>query len=142
MPRRHLAAVSLAALAALALLAPRAPSQEKTNPIVAAVKASLKDPTRPFTLVVKLQVKEGNGAKFEAAFAPAIKATRKEKGCLAYDLSRDTKTPTHYLVYERWSNLAALDAHLKTEHITTLLREVGDLLAAPPEARVLLPAGE
>src|SRR5262245_33826171 len=91
MPPRYLAAVPLAALA---VLAPRAAGQEKPNPIVAAVKASLKDPTRPFTLLVHIQLKEGNGAKFEAAFAPAIKATRKEKGCLAYDLSRDTKTPT------------------------------------------------
>jgi quinol monooxygenase YgiN len=106
------------------------------------VKASLKDSTRPFTLLVHLQLKEGSGAKFEAAFAPAIKATRKEKGCLAYDLSRDTKTPTRYLIYERWRDLPALEAHLKSEHITALLREIGELLAAPPEARILLPAGE
>jgi quinol monooxygenase YgiN len=142
MPLGRTAALPLAALATLALLAPGAAGQEKPNPIVATVKAALKDPSRPFTLVVQIQLKEGNGDKFEAAFAKAIKATRKEKGCLAYDLNRDTKTPTGYQVYERWSNLAALEAHLKSEHITTLLREIGDLLASPPEGRVLLPAGE
>ena len=38
--------------------------------------------------------------------------------------------------------LAALEAHLKTAHIGMLLAELGDLLAGPPEVRVLLPAGD
>ncbi len=116
--------------------------QEKPNPIAAQVKASLKDPGKPFTMVVGLRTKEGAGEKVETAFAPAIKATRGEKGCLAYDLNRDTKAPEQYLVYERWQSLAALEAHLKSPHIATLLAALGDLLAAPPEVRVLLPAGE
>ncbi|MCC6416693.1 MAG: antibiotic biosynthesis monooxygenase [Gemmataceae bacterium] len=134
--------LAVAALAATALTAPVAPAQDKPNPIAAQVKASLKDSARPFTMLVSLQVKEGAAAKFEAAFAKAIKATRAEKGCRAYDLNRDTKTPTHYTLYERWANLPALEAHLRTAHITALLAEVGDLLAAPPKVRVLVPASE
>jgi quinol monooxygenase YgiN len=137
---RH-AALLLAALAALPLAAARAPGQEKANPIAAQVKASLKDPARPFTMIVRLQAKEGAADKFEAAFARAIAPTRKEKGCLAYDLNRDAKSPTQYLLYERWENLASLEAHLKSAHITTLLMELGDLLAGAPEVTVLLPAG-
>jgi quinol monooxygenase YgiN len=60
----------------------------------------------------------------------------------AYDLNRDTKTPTQYLVYERWQDVAALEAHLKTPYITKLLAELGDLVAAPPEASVFVPAGD
>jgi quinol monooxygenase YgiN len=115
---------------------------EKANPIVAQVKAGLKDPTRPFTLIVRLQTKEDVGAKFEAAFAKAVAPTRKEKGCLAYQLNRDGKKPANYLLYERWQNLAALEAHLKAPHITALLGEIGDLLDGPPELHVLVPAGE
>jgi quinol monooxygenase YgiN len=136
----HRLAIPLAALVALILLDSSARSQEKPNPLLAQIKAGVKDPTKPFTLIVQLQVKEGSEGKFETAFARAIPPTRKEKGCLAYDLNRDARKPTHYLVYERWQNLAALEAHLKSAHITTLLREVGDLLAGPPEGRILLPA--
>jgi quinol monooxygenase YgiN len=142
---RYRPAVLLAAvvlLAASATVIPPAVAQEKENPIVAKVKASLKDPTKPFTMVVTLEAKPGTGDKVETAFAPAIKATRKEKGCVTYDLSRDTKAPSQYLLYERWQNLATLEAHLKAPHITTLLKELGDLLAGPPEVRVLLPAAE
>jgi hypothetical protein len=88
----RLAAVALA-LAALA--ATRAPAQEKENPIVAKVKAAVKDPSRPFTLTILLTVKEGAGEKFEAAFAKAATQTRKEKGCLAYNLDRNAAKPGH-----------------------------------------------
>lgn len=116
--------------------------QAEPHPIAVQVKAELKDPAKPFTMIVRLQVKEGEQNKFEAAFAKAVKATRMEKGCVAYDLSREAKDPTRYIVYERWKSLADLDAHLKTAHITALLAELKELLAAAPEARVLLPAGE
>src|SRR5205823_11280677 len=101
-----------AVLALVPFLAPAARGQSELHPIASQVKAELKDPAKPFLLVVRLQVKEGMGQKFEAAFAKAQKETRKEKGCSAYDLSRDTKEPTRYRVYERWRSLADLDTHL------------------------------
>jgi quinol monooxygenase YgiN len=87
-----------------------------------------------------LEAKEGVGKKFEAAFAKAIGPTLKEKGCLEYQLNRDAKAPTKYLLYERWDNLESLEAHLRSKHITALLEELGDLLAGPPDLRVMLPA--
>jgi quinol monooxygenase YgiN len=133
--------VVLAVLAGWAWILSHAPAQEKENPIAARVKAAVKDPARPFTLVVRLKVKEGTAAKFEAAFAKAAQATRQEKGNRAYDLNRDSQTPTQYLLYERWQDLPALEAHLKTPYITKVLAETGDMLAAPPEISILFPAG-
>ena len=127
-------------LAACALLVPGVRGEEP-NPIAVQVKADLKDPNKPFTLTVSIQAKGGAEARLEAAFAKAVPPTRKEKGCLAYDLNRDAKTPTQYLLYERWQNLAALDAHLKTDYINALLKELGEL-AASSEIRVLVPAGD
>ena len=120
----------------------QAPAQEKENPIATEVKANLKDPSKPFTMLVRVKIKDGVGSKFEAAFAKAVTATRKEKGNKAYDLNRSAKAPNEYVVYERWQDLAALQAHMKTPHITTLLAEIGDLLEGPPEVKVFLPAGK
>jgi quinol monooxygenase YgiN len=102
----------------------------------------VKDADKPFTLMITLKVKEGEGKKLETAFAKARKATLKEKGCRAYDLSRDTEDPTRYQVYERWQSLAALKAHLAAEHTKALLGELPRLLAGAPTPRVLIPAGE
>jgi quinol monooxygenase YgiN len=133
--------VVLAILMGCAWGVSRAPAQAQENPIVARVKAAVKDPARPFTLVLRLKLKEGAAAKFEAAFAKAATATHQEKGNRAYDLNRDTQTPTQYLLYERWQNLPALEAHLKTPYITKLLAETGEMMAAPPESNILVPVG-
>lgn len=117
-------------------------AEENEHPIVTSVKANLKDPRKPFTILVHLKIKEGTAGKFESAFAKAIAGTRKEKGNKAYELNRSTKSPTEYVVYERWTDLAALRDHLKTPHITALLADIGDLLEGPPEAKVFLPAGD
>src|SRR5690349_10077753 len=77
--------------AALFWSAPAA-AQDKENPILALVKSELKDAAKPFTMVVTLKVKAGAGPKLEAAFAKAVAATRKEKGNLAYELSRSAKS--------------------------------------------------
>ncbi len=110
--------------------------------MIASVKSRLKNPDKPFTLIVRVQVKEGADKQFEAAFTKAIPASRKEKGNLAYDLNRDTQDPSRYLVYERWKDLAALEAHLKTPHLKALLAELPKLTEGAPESQVLLPAGE
>jgi quinol monooxygenase YgiN len=106
------------------------------------VKESLKDPAKPFTMAVLLQAKSGQETQFEAAFVKAIQATRKEKGCITYDLNRDLQKPGHYVLYERWQNLPALNAHLHTPHITTLLKDLADLLDGQPDVHVMVPAAE
>jgi quinol monooxygenase YgiN len=93
-------------------------------------------------MFVHIKIKDGVADKFEAAFAKARTATRKEKGNKAYSLNRSTKAPREYVVYERWHDLAALEAHLKTPHITTLLSEIGDLFDGPPSVTVFVPIRE
>jgi len=131
-----------ASVAVLILPLLPAAAADEPHPLAILVKSQVKDPAKPFTLVVALQAKDGMGAKVEAAFVKAVKETRKEKGCLSYDLNRDAKDPNRFLVYERWKSLADLEAHLKTAHITALLGDLKDVLSGPPEGKVLLPAAE
>jgi quinol monooxygenase YgiN len=128
--------------AAAIVISPVAKADEKPHPIIAEVKATVKDPDKPFTLIVHIHAKKGAGEKLEAAVARATKLTLREKGCLRYELNRDPKAPTHYLLYERWQSLPLLAAHLKAEHITKLLAELGELIEAAPKVDILVPAGE
>jgi quinol monooxygenase YgiN len=124
------------------LAVPGRGAQDEPNPIVAQVKAKVKNPKKPFTMLVRLELKEGANEQFEAAFAPAIKATRAEKGCITYDLSQDLDHSGSYVLYERWKSLADLQAHLNAEHIKSLLPKVHELSVKPPELQVLAPAAE
>jgi quinol monooxygenase YgiN len=139
--RRAIALVVLGVFVGSEPTQPRVSAQEP-NPIVAKVKESVKDPSKPFTMIVLVKVREGQADAFEKAFVDAIKGTRKEKGNITYQLNRDPKKPTEYMVYERWQNVAALEAHMKTEHIMNLLGALPDLLAGEPEVQVLMPASE
>lgn len=125
--------------AAMAIVGP-GPVQDD-DPIVALVKSRVADGSKPFVLIVKIKAKAGEGPAVEEAFGPAIAATLKEKGCEVYALSRDATSPESLMLYERWSSVADLAAHLKAPHITKLLAALADLTDGPPELEVHVPVG-
>ena len=117
-----------------------AADEGEPNPIVTQVKTSVQDLAKPFTLGVILKANAGEGPKVEAAFAKAIKTFRGEKGCAIYELNRAADSETTYVVYERWQDVASLEAHVKGEAFKTLAADLGnDLLEGPPEIKVLVP---
>ena len=106
------------------------------------IRSQVKDPAKPFSLIVKVRVKEGKAAAFEAAFSEAMKQTRKEKGCLRYDLNREKESVLDYVIYERWADLEAVKTHLSAAYIAKLFSLVGELADGAPKMELLLPAGE
>jgi quinol monooxygenase YgiN len=124
------------------LLASFGPAAEPDHPVVATVRAAIQDPSKPFVLVVVIKVKDGAGPKLETAFAKAAKESRKEKGNRAYELSHSTKNSNEYVLYERWENLDALAAHLKTPHFLEVAAALGSLGDGPPNLGVFVPVGD
>ena len=106
------------------------------NPIVGLVKSKVKDPSKPFAMTVTFKVKAGKEKDFEAAFTPCLAATKKEPGCIAYELNRDPDDPATYVMYEKFKSVAALEDHLKQEHTQTLLKAVGSLTDGDPKIKV------
>jgi quinol monooxygenase YgiN len=129
-------------LTSLALCTILTPAAESDHPVVATVRATIQDASKPFVLVVHIKVKDGAGPKFERAFAEAAKTTRKESGNRVYDLSRSTKNPNEYLLYERWDNLAALAAHVQTPHFQKAVAAIGEIGDGPPDIRVHAAVGD
>jgi len=62
--------------------------------------------------------------------------TRKEAGCMNYDLHILPENPAKFLFYENWTSKELLDAHLKSPHIAALLPRVDELCMAPPEIKL------
>jgi quinol monooxygenase YgiN len=106
------------------------------HPVVALVKSKVKDPNKPFAMIVTFKVKAGKEKEFEAAFVPCLAATHKEPGCISYELNRDPDDPTTYFMYEKFKSVAALDAHIKMGHTQTLLKTVGTLTEGDPKVKV------
>ena len=80
-------------------------------------------------LVVTYLVKEGREAEFEAALAEMARHTRQEPGCLTYIPQRSREHPRTYLLYERYVDQAAMDAHRDSDYFKRyVLGEYNDLL--------------
>jgi quinol monooxygenase YgiN len=82
------------------------------------------------TLLVILRPREGQEIFLEAELRALMGPTRKEEGCLRYDLYRSTEGPAAYLLYEIWESRNHYMAHTKTDHFLRWNARKDSLLAA------------
>jgi quinol monooxygenase YgiN len=59
--------------------------------------------------------------------------SRKETGCIRYEVLQDKATPQRFVLVEEWSSTAALDAHNQTAHFHEAVTSAVPLLAEPLE---------
>jgi quinol monooxygenase YgiN len=67
-----------------------------------------------------------------AALAALAVDTRKEAGCIQYDVHVALEDAAQLAVYERWTDKTALDAHFAEPHTQRFFAHAGELLAGPP----------
>jgi quinol monooxygenase YgiN len=77
--------------------------------------------------------------KVEASFDRARLLTLNEPGCRAYELHRDPRDPSLFVVYEQWRSLADLEAHFRKDYVSAVRGELNALIIGAPEFQVLLP---
>jgi quinol monooxygenase YgiN len=95
-------------------------------------------------VVATLQVRPGTEEEALAALTDAVAAAQGEEGCIAYALHRDLDDPSRFIMVERWTGQAALDAHNRRPHVAELLGKVGPLAASAPSIirTAPVPAGD
>jgi quinol monooxygenase YgiN len=89
----------------------------------------------PLTVFAEFRAKSGRERELGGLLKGLIEPTRRERGCLQYDLHVDNDQAGHFLFYENWSSMAELQAHLGSPHLTAVLAQSADLLEEP--ARVV-----
>jgi quinol monooxygenase YgiN len=80
------------------------------------VSAGGKLPKDAITLVVHMKSRDGQELLLEAELGALVAPTRKEEGCLLYELHRSADAPGAFLFYEIWASREAHAAHLRTDH--------------------------
>jgi quinol monooxygenase YgiN len=73
-------------------------------------------PKDAVTLAVILRPRDGQAMMLEAELRALIGPTRKEAGCLRYDLHRSVEGPGAFLLHEIWETREHHTAHTKTDH--------------------------
>ena len=70
----------------------------------------------PFAIIVNVQIKEDRIAEFKEVLRYSSENSRKEEGCLRFDVLVDNADPTKFAFYEVYKNQDALGVHKTTEH--------------------------
>src|SRR5215468_6103278 len=78
--------------------------------------AHAKLPKGAVTLIVILRAKPGQETLLEAELRALVAPTRKEEGCLTYDLHGSAEQGGAFLLHEVWATRERHAAHVKTDH--------------------------
>ncbi|NRP70116.1 putative monooxygenase YcnE [Ensifer psoraleae] len=80
-------------------------------------------------VIAYLKAHAGRGDDVVALAAPLVEATRKEAGCVSYDLYRKPTEPDTLVFVENWKDRAAVDAHFAEPHLKAFQAAMADVLA-------------
>ena len=108
----------------------RASSRKKTALRRGKTRNGGKLPKEAVTLAVILRPRDGQDLMLEAELRALIAPTRKEEGCLRYDLHRSVEGPGAFLLHEIWETREHHTAHTKTDHFLRWNARKDGLLAS------------
>jgi quinol monooxygenase YgiN len=72
--------------------------------------------------------KPGQEAKLEAALRALVEPSRRDAGCITYDLHRDIKDPSTFVFFEIWESLELLQAHGQAAHVVAFRGQAPELV--------------
>ncbi|MCH4891264.1 antibiotic biosynthesis monooxygenase [Acidaminobacter sp. JC074] len=83
-------------------------------------------------VVAEKYIDENKLEAFMALAGEMIELTRKEDGCLEYNIFQDENDPRHFSYIESWETREHLEKHFESEHFKRLVPKLGDLSEAGP----------
>ena len=84
-----------------------------------------------YYVIAEIIAKPGSEGALRDLLVPFAKSSRKEPGCLIYTLMEVIAEPGRFLTFERWTNKAALEAHMVTPQIKAIVPKLEPILAKP-----------
>jgi quinol monooxygenase YgiN len=90
-------------------------------------------------VIARAEVGPEARARFIVAAKDCIAATRREPGCLAYDMHESVSEIGHFVFVERWASRADVDRHMREPHLQAFLTIAGTCVTAAPVIEVVEP---
>ncbi|MBZ5703180.1 MAG: antibiotic biosynthesis monooxygenase [Acidobacteriia bacterium] len=91
-------------------------SQAKSRARKARARRGAKLPKSAVTLMVILRAKEGQATLLEAELRALVAPTRREEGCLRFDLYRAADAPGAFFLHEVWARREDHTRHTNMPH--------------------------
>ncbi len=84
-------------------------------------------------LIARLKVKAEKIEQARSAALAIVEPSRKEAGCINYDIHQSVEDETIFFWHETWVNQSALDKHFATPFFQEFFVVVGEVAAEPPQ---------
>jgi quinol monooxygenase YgiN len=86
-------------------------------------------------VIARFQPRPDRLDEFLSLLRDVQEASRADDGCLNYGYYREVADDMSFVAVEEWRDMAALEAHLRTDHVARLIAALPDHAATPPEIR-------
>ncbi len=86
-------------------------------------------------VILRLIAKPDKVGELRAILLELAAASRKEDGCLGYEVLQNTADACDFTLVEEWTTESALDTHLTTAHVQEAFSKGIPLLAKEPDNR-------
>ncbi|WP_298396587.1 putative quinol monooxygenase [Flavobacterium sp.] len=84
-------------------------------------------------ITVLLKSKIETADKLNALLEGLVEKSRKEEGCIQYDLHQDVENSNVFILHEVWQNKAIFDLHNSQEYVKHFFSNVPELLGEKPQ---------
>ncbi|MBS0152303.1 MAG: antibiotic biosynthesis monooxygenase [Nitrospira sp.] len=88
---------------------------------------------RSLRVIAHAHAKLDHVAQVREILTALVDATRREPGCLSYELLQNHADATEFVFVERWASAAAEQAHFVTPHLLATLQQLSSLLVSEPQ---------
>src|SRR5688572_16086911 len=86
-------------------------------------------------VVAKITAQPDKVEDLKSILLGVVGPTRKEKGCVSYQLLQNKTDESDFVFVEEWTSDTAIDNHMTTAHVQDALTKIESMLAQEPDIR-------
>ena len=90
-------------------------------------------PVSSLKVVARIKAKPDKVGEVRELLCGLVEPTRKESGCISYELLQNRKDPADFAFVEEWESDAAFDSHAASEHIKAIGTKLQAFVAEAPD---------
>ena len=92
-------------------------------------------PDQALRVVARVVARPGKVEELRALLQGLVEPTRREPGCVTYELLQNMTEPTDFTFVEEWRSEEELDVHLQSPHVRQARSRLPELAVADPDIR-------
>lgn len=91
--------------------------------------------SRTIRVIAHIKALPDHVSEVQQILMTLIEPTRKEPGCIQYQLYQNLADKTDFTFVEEWENNSFIDVHLQSAHLAKVITQISGLLATSADIR-------